>query len=219
MKKILFLFLVLPFVFACSDNENENEPDKTESLTIEINVGETYNLPSGLYSIQTEPDDFIAEIKTDGKIIGLHVGNSNAIAKSGNITYNCDIEINTNNTLYVDLKYLIDAKKSDILKIYGQPQSINKQTYTFGKKLFENRTLFAFDENDKVVFAAIVFNSSYLSQIKAHLSDRYMLVAIKDKSSLYIDSYDMNTFKFAAMLEINGNEVGVTYTKKENVSQ
>lgn len=213
----LFLFLVLsPFLFiSCS---SDDDYPVTEGYDIKVNVGDTFAMPNGTYTIEDKGNEFIAEILTDGKIIGKHDGVSYIKLKKGNTTYNCKIIVDANTTLYADMKVFLGVSKPEILKLYGQPTGINKQTYYFSNLSIEYRNAFSFNNQDKVNIAAIYFTNSYSTLIGKHLSDRYQMVYTEGDQILYIDGPDMSNFTVGVIVEVTVRDIGIYYMNKADVS-
>ena len=213
MKK-LFIFIGLLTLISCSNPaEEEILKDITKDITIEIKVNETYTMEGKDFQIIEVPNNFVAEFAS-GIVKGKHLGNTKFTVKSENITYTCMVNVNANKTAYVDLGYLMGVKKNDILSIYGEPYYINKSTYYFNplsSVLLEKRYLFAFDENDKVDIAGLVFNFSNIYVVSDHLKDRYELYYSTQSKYLYGNAYKSADASLFVTIERNNSEIGVTY--------
>ena len=216
MKKLILLLLLMPFIFAsCSSDEDE---DSEKSLEIKINVGEIYPLPKGDYSIITEPNLFAAIINEDGEIKGVHKGTTMAVVRSGRTTYNCRIIIEANTTLYVDCAKYIGLKKSDIIKIYGNPININKQTHFFKSIGLEKQVFFVFDNNDIVTWAGVDFETSYAYEVGKHLADRYTLANSNNGKIMYSDSYDTkDQNRLIITVENNTSVIRISYVRYNTI--
>lgn len=216
MKKLLLLLLVLLFVFAsCSDDEEE---ERDKSLDIEIKVGEVYSLPKGTYDIITSPNLFVSTVSNSGEVKGIHDGNTTIVAKNGTTTYNCKVSVRANTTLYVDCASYIGLKKTDIIKIYGNPTGGNKQTYFFNGIGLEKQVLFVFDNNDIVTWSGIDFTTSYAKKIGEHLADRYTLVSSSGGKIMYSNTYDNNDVnRLIITVENNTSVIRITYVKQSTI--
>lgn len=218
MKKLLFTLLILPLVLAaCGKDDDE---DNNRSLDIEIKVGGTHLLPSGVYSTITPANSFIATVKDNGEIKGVHAGKTTAVIKSGKTTYNCKISVDANTTLYIDCSLYLGLNKTDIIKLYGDPIRIDKKMYFFKGLVYEKQLIFTFDDNNIVTAAGIEFTAQYAKLVGEHLADRYVLIGVSDGIIMYLNTYDSKEKNAIAVLVGNNSSViRIMYTRINNTSK
>ncbi len=215
MRKLILnmaIAIVAGVVFV-SCEKNDDDIFLTETIEIEIDSdGGEYTFASNTVEVILPPNEFNAEV-VNNTIVGNYAGQTKATIKSGNTTYECNINVSPSYTYYVDMIIYMGWTKSQIEELYGTAKRVSKSTYYYeplSAYLPEDEVAFSYDDSGKVIICASYFTIYQMSSVIKHLQQRYATYGLSNNNGYYGNALEMEDATVVIMCGIESGIVAYT---------
>lgn len=196
MKKSLLFISLLALSTSCSKSDPDTLVLSTSELSLQRGQSYQISVPSRSALSYETANEFHAVVSADGLVKAGYVGETDITVRNAEDKKELKVAVLPNHTLYEEPLNDFPLTKSQIIAKLGKPDYENGETIGYYSTSRINPIkMYLFDANQTLKSSAAAVSTTFSAELGKHLVERYLPVASRDYTLMFIDALTLNKAK------------------------